>query len=84
MVKEVFSVKLGKITKSDIMEMCPNLSRSAVEKALRELVAENILLNMAMVLQHFILCFKKCQTKSYNDIEMFCIKLYRTEFIRLN
>ena len=39
MVKEVFSVKLGKITKSDIMEMCPNLSRSAVEKALRELVA---------------------------------------------
>ena len=40
MVKEVFSVKLGKITKSDIMEMCPNLSRSAVEKALRELVAE--------------------------------------------
>ena len=40
MVKEVFSAKLGKITKSDIMEMCPNLSRSAVEKALRELVAE--------------------------------------------
>ncbi len=40
MVKEVFSLKLGKITKSDIMEMCPNLSRSAVEKALRELVAE--------------------------------------------
>lgn len=40
MVKEVFAVKLGKITKSDIMEMCPNLSRSAVEKALRELVAE--------------------------------------------
>ena len=40
MVKEVFAVKLSKITKSDIMEMCPNLSRSAVEKALRELVAE--------------------------------------------
>lgn len=40
MVKEVFFVKLGKITKSDIMEMCPNLSRSAVEKALRELVEE--------------------------------------------
>lgn len=40
MVKEVFAVKLGKISKSDIMGMCPNLSRSAVEKALRELVAE--------------------------------------------
>ncbi len=40
MVKEVFAIKLGKITKSDIMEMCPSLSRSAVEKALRELVAE--------------------------------------------
>lgn len=38
MVKEVFNVKLGKITKSDIMEYCPTLSRSAVEKALRELV----------------------------------------------
>lgn len=41
MVKEVFSVKLGQIKKSDIMEMCPNLSRSAVEKALRELIADN-------------------------------------------
>lgn len=40
MVKEVFAIKLGKTTKSDVMEMCPNLSRSAVEKALRELVAE--------------------------------------------
>lgn len=40
MVKEVFAKKLGKITKSDVMEMCPSLSRSAVEKALRELVAE--------------------------------------------
>jgi hypothetical protein len=39
MVKEVFAVKLGRITKSDIMEMSSNLSRSAVEKALRELVA---------------------------------------------
>lgn len=39
MVKDVFNVKLGKVTKSDIMELCPTLSRSAVEKALRELVA---------------------------------------------
>ncbi len=44
MVREVFSIKLGKITKSDIMEMCPNLSRSAVEKALRELVSEKYIL----------------------------------------
>ena len=41
MVKEVFNVKLGKITKSDIMEYCPTLSRSAVEKALRELIVLN-------------------------------------------
>lgn len=41
MVRNVFFVKLGRITKSDIMEMCPKLSRSAVEKALRDLIAEN-------------------------------------------
>lgn len=44
MVREVFLLKLGKITKSDIMEMCPNLSRSAVERALRELLKENIII----------------------------------------
>lgn len=44
MVREVFSIKLGKITKSDIMEMCPSLSRSAVEKSLRELVSEKYIL----------------------------------------
>ena len=38
MVKEVFNVKLGKITKSDIMELCPALGRSTVEKALRDLI----------------------------------------------
>ena len=43
MVKEVFDKKLGKVTKSDIMEYCSTLSRSAVEKALRELVGENII-----------------------------------------
>ena len=41
MVKEVFSVKLGKVTKSDIMEFCPTLSRSAIEKALRELISDS-------------------------------------------
>ena len=39
MVKEAFNVKLGKVTKSDIMELCPSLSRSTVEKALRDLIA---------------------------------------------
>lgn len=43
MVKEVFGVKLGKVTKSDIMEWCPNLSRSAVEKAIRELCDEGFI-----------------------------------------
>lgn len=40
MVKEAFNVKLGKVTKSDIMELCPSLSRSTVEKALRDLIAD--------------------------------------------
>ena len=43
MVKEAFGLKLGKITKSDIMEFCPSLSRSAIEKALRELITEDFI-----------------------------------------
>ena len=39
MVKDAFNVKLGKVTKSDIMELCPTLGRSTVEKALRDLIA---------------------------------------------
>jgi len=39
MVKEAFHIKLGKITKSDIMILYPSLSRSSVEKALRDLIA---------------------------------------------
>ena len=39
MVKEVFNVKFGKVTKSDIMELCPSLGRSTVEKALRDLIS---------------------------------------------
>ena len=38
-VRDAFKLKIGKITKSDIMELCPSLSRSSVEKALRELIA---------------------------------------------
>ena len=37
-VKDAIKLKLGKVTKSDIMELCPALSRSAVEKALRDLI----------------------------------------------
>ena len=40
MVKKALTLKIGKITKSDIMELCPTLSRSSVEKALRELISE--------------------------------------------
>jgi len=43
MVKEAFNLKLGKVTKSDIMELCPTLSRSAIEKSLRELIAINLI-----------------------------------------
>lgn len=43
MVREAFGKKLGKISKSDIMELCPSLSRSAVEKAIRELCAEGFI-----------------------------------------
>ncbi len=46
MVKSAFDIKLGKVTKSDIMELCPSLSRSAIEKALREL------LNLGVITKH--------------------------------
>ena len=36
-------LKVTQFTKSDIMELCPSLSRSAIEKALRELIAENFI-----------------------------------------
>lgn len=43
LVREAFGKKLGKVSKSDIMELCPNLSRSAVEKAIRELCTEGFI-----------------------------------------
>lgn len=43
LVREAFGKKLGKVTKSDIMELCSNLSRSAVEKGIRELCAEGFI-----------------------------------------
>lgn len=43
MVREAFGKKVGKVTKSDIMELCSTLSRSAVEKAIRELCDEGFI-----------------------------------------
>lgn len=43
MVREAFGKKVGKVTKSDIMELCSTLSRSAVEKAIRELCVEGFI-----------------------------------------
>ena len=43
-VQNAFKLKIGKITKSDIMELCPSLSRSSVEKALRELISAGFII----------------------------------------
>lgn len=40
MVKNAISMKIGKFTKQDILELCPTLSISSVELALRKLVEE--------------------------------------------
>ena len=40
MVELAFERKIGKITKSDIAELCPGLSISAVEKGIARLLAE--------------------------------------------
>ena len=56
MVKNTFSIKLGKITKSDIMELCPSLSRSSVEKALRELISEGFIIKHGQGPATFYVC----------------------------
>lgn len=40
MVRKAILLKIGKFTKQDIMELCPTLSISSVEGALRKLVKE--------------------------------------------
>lgn len=40
-VRNAISVKIGKFTKSEVMELCPNLSRASVENSLTKLVKEN-------------------------------------------
>lgn len=39
-VKRAVDSKLGKFTKRDILELCPNLSASSVERHLKKLVAD--------------------------------------------
>jgi Fic family protein len=40
MVIKAISLKIGKFTKNEIMELCPEISKASVEKSLQELVAE--------------------------------------------
>ena len=44
MVEIAISKKIGKFTKSDIMEFCPSLARASIEKALKELCEEGKLI----------------------------------------
>ena len=37
MVEKAVNSKLGKFTKSDIMELCPEIGRASVENALKKL-----------------------------------------------
>ncbi len=39
-LKKQLTINIGKFTKQDIMELCPTLSISSVEGALRKLVEE--------------------------------------------
>lgn len=42
-VKSAVISKIGKFTKADLTELCPSLSTSSIEKALKELVADGII-----------------------------------------
>ena len=39
-VKNALDVKIGKVTKSDVLELCPLLSASSIEKVLAKMVKE--------------------------------------------
>jgi len=45
-VKRAVDSKLGKFTKRDILELCPNLSASSVERQLKKLVADGYIVKM--------------------------------------
>ena len=42
-VKQVFDQKLGKITKSDIAELCPDVSISMIERILKQMLDEGVI-----------------------------------------
>ena len=43
MVRRAAYGKVGKITKTDLMELCPTLSKSSVEASIKKLVAQGYL-----------------------------------------
>jgi len=45
-VKHVFDTKIGKISKSDITKLCPDISVTTIEKALAELMKEGYILKV--------------------------------------
>jgi len=45
-VKHVFDTKIGKISKSDITKLCPDISVTTIEKALAELLKEGYILKV--------------------------------------
>lgn len=45
-VKHVFDTKIGKISKSDITKLCPDISVTTIEKALAELIKEGYILKV--------------------------------------
>ena len=42
-IKQVFEQKLGKITKSDIAELCPDVSISMIERTLKQMLNEGVI-----------------------------------------
>jgi Fic family protein len=45
-VKHIFETKIGRISKSDIMKLCPDISMTTIEKALAELVKEKYIVKV--------------------------------------
>ena len=44
MVRRAVGYKIGKFTKSEIMELCPTIGKASVENALKKLVSEGVIL----------------------------------------
>jgi len=43
MVEKAVNLKLGKFTRSDIIEICPEIGRASVENALKELCDDGLI-----------------------------------------